>query len=58
LNWDLELIEEDINQEEGDERSSKVRVKIAAMKGVIDDTIDAIRRISAELRPSVLEILV
>jgi len=55
LNWDLELIEEDINQEEGDERSSKVRVKIAAMKGVIDDTIDAIRRISAELRPSVLD---
>lgn len=55
LNWDLELIEEDLNQEEGDERSSKVRVKIAAMKGVIDDTIDAIRRISAELRPSVLD---
>jgi signal transduction histidine kinase len=55
LNWDLELIEKDLNQEQGDERPSKVRVRIAVMKGVIDDTINAIRRISAELRPSVLD---
>ena len=55
LKWDLELIEKDLNQEQGDERPSKVRVKIAAMKGIIDDTINAIRRISAELRPSVLD---
>jgi signal transduction histidine kinase len=55
LRWDLELIEKELDQEEGDERPSKVRVKIAAMKGVIDDTINAIRRISAELRPSALD---
>src|SRR6266404_4994896 len=55
LKWDLELIEKDLNQEEGGEGPSKVRVKIAAMKEVIDDTINAIRRISAELRPSALD---
>ena len=55
LKWDLELIEKDLIQEEGDERPSKVRVKIAAMKGVLDGTINAIRKISAELRPSALD---
>jgi signal transduction histidine kinase len=55
LKWDLELTEKDLDHEEGHERPSKVRVKIAVMKGVIDETMNAIRRISAELRPSALE---
>ncbi len=55
LKWDLELIERDFIQPDGDERLSKLRPKVTAMKGVIDGTINAIRRISAELRPSALD---
>ena len=55
LKWDLELIEKDFVQEEGGERLSKAGERIAAMMAVIDDTINAIRRISAELRPSALD---
>jgi PAS domain S-box-containing protein len=55
LKWDLKLIDKDFIQAKDGEQLSKAREKIAAMKGVIDDIINAIRRISAELRPSALD---
>ncbi len=55
LKWDLELIEEDLIQGMGGDQISKARETIAAMKGVIDDTITVIRRVSAELRPRALD---
>jgi PAS domain S-box-containing protein len=55
LKWDLELVGKEYLQVEGVANLSKLQEKITAMRALIDDTIDAIRRISAELRPSALD---
>src|SRR5439155_11244888 len=39
----------------GDADVARLREKVTAMSAIIDDTVDVVRRISAELRPSVLD---
>jgi len=55
LKWDLELIAKEHLPAEGNADIAGLREKIPAMSAIIDDTVDVVRRISAELRPSVLD---
>ena len=55
LRWDLEEIERVSEQDVDPVRQAALRSKIAAMFGRIESTIDAVRRISSELRPSILD---
>ena len=52
LRWDLESFDKTIS-ESGDR--PQLRQRIAAMIGLTDTTISAVRRIASELRPSVLD---
>jgi len=55
LRWELESLEKMIHQA-GDEGQRKVmRDKLAAMIGLTDTTINVVRRIASELRPSILD---
>src|SRR6266850_3078981 len=55
LKWDLELMAKEHLPAEGDADVAGLREKIPAMSAIIDHTVDVVRRISAELRPSVLD---
>ena len=55
LKLDLELIRRDEFPSTSDSELSRFREKIKAMMQLIDQTVDAVRRISSELRPSVLD---
>jgi PAS domain S-box-containing protein len=53
--WELEALEKMI-QQAGDARQRKVmREKLATMVGLTDTTINVVRRIASELRPSILD---
>jgi len=54
LRWDLNVIG---NMSSDPESKSQLKTKISTMLSLTDKTIDIVRRISAELRPSVLDIL-
>ncbi|MEA2327717.1 MAG: hypothetical protein QOE68_2676 [Thermoanaerobaculia bacterium] len=54
LRWDLEAIGKMHSESAG---QPELKTKIATMLSLTDKTIDVVRRISAELRPSVLDIL-
>lgn len=54
LRWDIEGIEKDISMTNADNIAS-IREKFPAVTGIIDSTIDTVRRISSELRPAVLD---
>jgi len=54
LRWDLEEMER-INAERNPEPVSALHTKIRGMFALIDSTIDVVRRISSELRPSILD---
>jgi signal transduction histidine kinase len=51
LKWDLELLEKDLLRVEGDTRLTRIK----DMAALIDHMIISIRRISTELRPSILD---
>ena len=54
LNWDLEEIDRSLAR--GVQTDiSRVREKISNMSSLVDSTINTIRRISSELRPSILD---
>ena len=55
LRWDLESIERVLSSSEVQPDLLAVRDKIAVMMRLTDTTIGAVRRISSELRPSVLD---
>jgi len=55
LRWELESLEK-ISHEPPDQACLKaMRDKLAAMIGLTDSTINAVRRIASELRPSILD---
>ena len=55
MKWDLEAIDRVVSRVGDAVLSSSLQAKINAMSGVVDTTIDVVRRISAELRPSILD---
>lgn len=55
LRWELEEIEEIFSESGKGSQVSALRKKLAAMLGLTDTTINAVRRIASELRPSVLD---
>jgi PAS domain S-box-containing protein len=55
LRWDLEEIERISDKDTDSSRQSALRSKIGTMFGLVESTIDAVRRISSELRPSILD---
>jgi len=55
LKWDLEGIESQLVTVNGDPAISDVRKRIGSMTGLIESTINRVRRISSELRPGVLD---
>jgi len=55
LRWDLEDIDRSFNGRSGSASAAEIHAKISAMFGRIDSTIDVVRRISSELRPSILD---
>jgi PAS domain S-box-containing protein len=55
LKWELELVEKSLIDCVDGKDHSEARESIAAMTNLIDTTISTVRRISAELRPGVLD---
>jgi signal transduction histidine kinase len=55
LKWDLEAISKSLSKTGNGEPFETVRNRIPLMSKQIDSTIDVVRRISSELRPSVLD---
>ena len=55
LKWDLEGLDRMIPESADISQSSALREKIGAMQQRIHTTIDAVRRIASELRPSILD---
>src|SRR6185295_11124016 len=54
LKWDLEKIDNTLNSS-GDEDLPAIRERISNMTTLIETTINTVRRIASELRPSVLD---
>ena len=57
LTWDLKAIGKMLTEPGGQWQAPELQTKISTMLSLTDKTIDVVRRISAELRPSVLDIL-
>jgi PAS domain S-box-containing protein len=55
LKWDLESLDKIISESSEQPKVDVLREKIAAMMRLSETTISAVRRISSELRPSVLD---
>lgn len=55
LRWDLESLDNAVSNSASEPQSQLPREKIKAMIRLTDTTIGAVRRISSELRPSVLD---
>jgi PAS domain S-box-containing protein len=55
LRWDLESFDKVISESEDQSQLHVLREKIEAMLRLTDTTISSVRRISSELRPSVLD---
>jgi len=55
LRWELEALEKTLERPVITEQVSAIRDKLAAMVGLTDTSIDIVRRISSELRPSILD---
>jgi PAS domain S-box-containing protein len=53
--WDLEEMDKTISGPCNEMDIASLRERIAAMTGLIDTTIHSVRRISSELRPSILD---
>jgi signal transduction histidine kinase len=55
LKWDLETVSNSISRSLDDARVAEIRGQLAAMTAITDSTIGRVRRIAADLRPSVLD---
>jgi two-component system sensor histidine kinase UhpB len=55
LRWDLEKTGQIASEAVDEKTRARIRVQVTAMKSLIDDTIQTVRRISAELRPGILD---
>jgi signal transduction histidine kinase len=55
LKWDLETVSGTISESLDRDKVERLREQLAAMTRVIDSTISGVRRIAADLRPSVLD---
>jgi PAS domain S-box-containing protein len=55
LRWELESLEKMTHQAGGAEQQKVLRNKLATMVGLTDTTIDVVRWIASELRPSILD---
>ena len=55
LRWDLEEMDKTLAEGSDPARLPALRAKIGAMTKLIDTTVNSVRRISSELRPSVLD---
>ncbi len=55
LRWELEALEKMIQQPAGEAHLQAMRHKLAAMVGLTDTTINVVRRVASELRPSILD---
>jgi PAS domain S-box-containing protein len=55
LKWDLEIMSKEELATQDQEHLEKSRRKISEMIAMVDETVDTVRRISAELRPSALD---
>jgi PAS domain S-box-containing protein len=55
LKWDLEKIDKTLNNPGDSTRLSEVHNRISSMTGLIETTINTVRRIASELRPGVLD---
>jgi PAS domain S-box-containing protein len=55
LKWDLEGIDTSLMETNGKSKVPEVRKQIRSMTGLIESTINTVRRISSELRPGVLD---
>lgn len=55
LKWDLETVSNAISRSLDDARVAEIRGQLAAMTAIADSTIGRVRRIAADLRPSVLD---
>ena len=55
LKWDLETVSNAISRSLDDARVAEIRGQLAAMTAITDSTIGRVRRIAADLRPSVLD---
>jgi PAS domain S-box-containing protein len=55
LRWELEALEKMVQQPSDPEQLKVMRDKLAGMLGLTDTTINVVRRIASELRPSILD---
>ena len=55
LKWDLEKIAKTLGRANHDGADSEIHTRIVAMTTLVESTINAVRRISADLRPSILD---
>jgi PAS domain S-box-containing protein len=55
MKWDLEEMGKVASWVDDRALSSRLEGKVAVVSGLVDSTIDVVRRISAELRPSILD---
>jgi PAS domain S-box-containing protein len=55
LRWDLEELDRGIAEGKNTPNPVQLHEKINAMRRLVDSTIDSVRRISSELRPSILD---
>jgi len=55
LRWELEALEKMIHEPADPERVKMMDEKLAAMVGLMDTTINVVRRVASELRPSILD---
>ena len=55
LRWELEALDKMMDQPADPGQLKTIRNKLASMVGLTDATIDVVRRIASELRPSILD---
>jgi len=55
LKWDLEKIDKTLNSSGETSHLTEIHKRISSMTGMIETTINAVRRIASELRPGVLD---
>jgi len=55
LKWDLEKIDNTLDSSNDCSHISEIRERIGSMTGLIETTINTVRRIASELRPGVLD---
>jgi PAS domain S-box-containing protein len=55
MRWDLEAMGKTVSEAASPPPQAALHAKISSMLGLVDSTIDVVRRIASELRPSILD---